>query len=124
MTNDYQTEEGVLWVPPPAPGLAVGFHVAVARPDHGFTQFQGAIPAAAFTLANGEVMMLLVSTTKLTTEKRAELDSYRNATKERARQAGFDPSPDGLRVTMFGYDGESNRTLWDLAYEPSATTTQ
>ena len=64
--------------------------------------------------------MLLVSTTKLTDETRAELESYRSATKERARQAGFDLPSNGLRVTMFGYDGAGNRTLWDLAYESAA----
>lgn len=50
MANDYQSEEGVIWVPPPAPGLAVGLHVAVARPDSGITEFHAAVPLAGFML--------------------------------------------------------------------------
>ena len=121
MPNDHQTEEGVIWVPPPAPGLAVGFHVAVARPDNGFTEFPATIPLAGFTLASGEVMMLFVSTMVMTDEIRTMLDNYRSAAKEQARLAGFTRSPDGLRMTMFGRDGDGNRKLWDLAYEPEAT---
>lgn len=120
MSNDYQAEEGVLWVPP-APGLAVGFHVAVARPDNGFAEFRGALPLAGYTLASGEVMMLFVSTMEMDEELRTKLDKYRSAAKDAARQAGVNRSPDGLRMTMFGQDSDGNRNLWDLAYEPEPT---
>ncbi len=62
--------------------------------------------------------MLFVSTTVMTDEIRTMLDNYRSAAKEQARLAGFTRSPDGLRMTMFGQDGDGNRKLWDLAYEP------
>ena len=122
VSDDYQTEDEALWVPPPGPGRALGFHVAVARPDNGFTQFRGALPLAGFTLASGDVMMLFVSTMKMTDEIRRMLDSYRSAAKDAARKAGFNRPPDGLRMTMFSRDDDGNRSLWDLAYEPSLTT--
>ena len=95
MSKDYQESEGVLWLPEPAAGLALGLHVAVARPDNGLTEFRASVPVAGFMLANGEVAMLMVSTTKVTDETRTMLDNYRSAAKEQARLAGFTRSPDG-----------------------------
>jgi hypothetical protein len=45
-----------------------------------------------------------------------------NAGRAPPAQAGFNRPPDGLRMTMFSRDEDCNRTLWDLAYEPEATS--
>jgi hypothetical protein len=112
--QDDQSHEGVTWLPEPSPGFAIGIHVVVAKTDRGLVPVKGAVPVEAFTLANGEVVLVLVSRAELTDERRQWLD------KERARARAASGHIDltavkAPRMTLFGYDDHGNRVLWDLA---------
>jgi hypothetical protein len=114
ISEDDQSPEGVTWLPEPLPGFAIGIHVVVAKTDRGLVPVKGAFPVEAFTLANGEVVLVLVSRAELTDERRQWLEEQR----ARAQAVYSHIDLTGVkapRMTLFGYDDNDNRILWDLA---------
>jgi len=112
--QDDQSREGVTWLPEPSPEFAIGIHVVIAKTNRGLVPVNGALPVEAFTLANGEVVLVLVSCVDLTDKRRQWLDEHR----ARARRASGHIDLINLkapRMTLFGHDDNGNRVLWDLA---------
>ena len=61
ITDDKQSLAGVDWIPEPPPDSAIGIHVVVAEPDRGFVTLRAAAPMDGFRLADGRVVLVVVS---------------------------------------------------------------
>jgi hypothetical protein len=115
--DDNQVREGVTWTPEPPDGFAVGIHVVVAETDRGFVRVSGVRPLDGFSLASGEVALVLMGLSELDEQQRQRLDEFRAralAMVSRERLA----SAKAPRVSLFGYDDQGNRIVWDLAAKP------
>jgi hypothetical protein len=117
--GDREAAEEVVWFPRPQAGQAVAFHVALARPDHGFVELSGAVPTAAFDLVGGESVLLLVGVSEVGEQNRRWLGDERDRLLTDARRAGVDlASATAARLFLFGYDASGRRMVWDLATVP------
>jgi hypothetical protein len=115
--DDDQASEGVAWTPEPPDGSAAGIHVVVAKTDLGSVRVQGARPLGGFSLAGGEVALVLIGLAEVDEEQRQRLDEFR------ARALAMVPleqlaSAKAPRVSLFGFDDQGNRFVWDLAAKP------
>jgi hypothetical protein len=48
----------IVWLPTAVAGSITGIHVIIARPNHGEAELHGMVPFGAFTLVNGETVLL------------------------------------------------------------------
>ena len=103
----------ITWVPKPQPGEIVAFHVVIARPDTGFVNLQEQLPLDAFSLANGEICLLLVSV-----ESVARHQGWLDKTRSQVMASVNRLDLDGMaapRAAVFAVDDEGLRAMWDLA---------
>jgi hypothetical protein len=112
--DDTQPLAGVGWIPEPPSGSVVGFHVVVAEPNHGFVAVEAAIPMDGFVLADGRVVLVVVSILPLEEDARRWLDQQRSRARAGASGAMSEAAP-GIRIALFGFDSDGNRLVWDLA---------
>jgi hypothetical protein len=113
--DDTQPLTGVDWIPEPPSGSAVGLHVVVAEPDRGFSELRAAMPIGGFVLADGRVVLVVVSVPPLEEGPRLWLDQRRIGVNEAARAVKSETMP-GRRIALFGFDSDGNRLVWDLAW--------
>jgi hypothetical protein len=113
--DDTQPLAGVGWIPEPPSGSAVGFHVVVAEPDRGFVAVEAAVPTDGFVLADGRVVLVVVSVFPLKEDARLWLDQQRIRAHAGA-SAAMSMTASGRRMAMFGFDSDGNRLVWDLAW--------
>jgi hypothetical protein len=112
--DDDQASEGVAWTPEPPVGFAAGIHVVVAKTDLGSVRVQGARPLGGFSLAGGEVALVLIGLGEVDEEQHERLNEFRD------RALAMVPpeqlaSAKAPRVSLFGFDNQGNRFVWDLA---------
>jgi hypothetical protein len=108
--DDDQASEGVAWTPEPPDGFAAGIHIVVAKTDLGSVRVQGARPLGGFSLAGGEVALVLIGLAEVDEEQRQRLDEFR------ARALAMVPpeqvaSAKAPRVSLFGFDDQGNRSF-------------
>ena len=113
--DDTQPLAGVGWIPEPPSGSVVGFHVVVAEPNRGFVAVEAAIPMDGFVLADGRVVLVVVSILPLEEDARRWLDQQRSRARAGASGAMSEAAP-GIRIALFGFDSDGNRLVWDLAW--------
>lgn len=114
ITDDKQSLAGVDWIPAPLHDSVVGIHVAVAETGRGFVQLKQAAPMAGFWLADGRVVLVVISVQRLTDDARSWLDQQRIRAHP-ARGVTRAAAP-GTRMALFGNDSEGTRLIWDLAW--------
>ncbi|MGA2501850.1 MAG: hypothetical protein ABSH20_29260 [Tepidisphaeraceae bacterium] len=113
--DDTQPLAGVGWIPEPPSSFVVGFHVVVAEPNRGFVAVEAAIPMDGFVLADGRVVLVVVSVLPLEEDARLWLDQQRIRARAGVSGVMSETSP-GRRIAMFGFDSDGNRLVWDLAW--------
>jgi hypothetical protein len=113
--DDRHRLDGVDWLPAPATNVAIGVHVVIAETGHGFVPVTGAAPFAGFWLADGRVVLVVVSAHRLDAGARAWLDERRAAARVAVRAKG-DPGS-GTRMAVFGSHTDGSRAVWDLAWD-------
>ena len=113
--DDTQPLNGVGWIGEPPSGSAVGFNVVVAETNRGFVAVQAGVPMDGFVLADGRVVLVVVSVFPLEEDARRWLDQQRSRALEGARGAMSETAP-GRRIALFGFDSNGNRLVWDLAW--------
>jgi hypothetical protein len=119
--GDEQSREGVIWIPSPPTGQAVGIHVVIARPDQGAVKLTRTVPIGGFTRASGEIVLVLASAADVTEEWREWLTEQRSRVQKLIEEMNLDLSGAGApRVTLFAKDDHGNRVLWDLAVHSEA----
>jgi len=115
---DDNLPRNVTWLPAPDPGLALGVHITLARPDQGFFP-SAAPPIGGFTLANGEVVLVFADIVPVPDEGSRWLDEMRRVWTGRAHghfDVGEAKAP---RMALFCYDEKGHRVIHDLAvYQP------
>ena len=109
--------DDVEWVPAPAVSKAVGIHLVLADPDLGVVGPVNAVPLVTVALANGQAVIVLVSTSEVDARTRAMIESHRAAgllamPKEVRQRSATEP---GVRAALFGYDSDGVRWVWDTA---------
>ncbi len=115
ITDDKQSLAGVDWIPEPPPDSAIGIHVVVAEPDRGFVTLRAAAPMDGFRLADGRVVLVVVSVHRLADIDRLWLDQQRVRARAAAGSVAGEAAP-GRRMALFGNDSEGNRLVWDLSW--------
>jgi len=123
MPDDASLPAHLLWIPPPPEGHATGIHVVIARPRNLFVELKGALPVAAFTLADGQVVLLV--------ESRDVVTDAVNHTIEYALAKVIESAPGGAdqarillqaaglpRMLVWGDGPDGERRAWDVAIEP------
>jgi len=129
MPDDGSLPADLLWIPPPPEGHATGIHVVIARPNSMFVEVKGAVPVPGFTLADGQVVLLVVSRDVVTDEQ--------NRMIEDALAKGIESAPGGAdqarillqnadspRMLAWGNGPDGERKAWDVAVEPPAAAAQ
>jgi hypothetical protein len=115
IADDKQPLAGVGWIPEPPPDSAIGIHVVVAEPDRGFVTLRAAAPMDGFRLADGRVVLVVVSVHRLADIDRLWLDQQRVRARAAAGSVAGEAAP-GRRMALFGNDSEGNRLVWDLSW--------
>jgi hypothetical protein len=106
----------IIWMPPPPQDHIAVIHVVIARPDRLDSQVQGVFPFHAFSLANGQVVILTVSMQPVIAEAEAELQSMFEQIARDPRSAETVARASAPRVTATVVDEENgDRGVWDLA---------
>ena len=95
---DDNLPRNVTWLPAPDPGLALGVHITLARPDQGFFP-SAAPPIGGFTLANGEVVLVFADIVPVPDEGSRWLDEMRRVTMPGGRVVTLDIT----RLTVPGW---------------------
>lgn len=123
LTEDDQEEAGVIWLPEPEPDHAVGIHVMVCTPDLGWVTVNGARPVAAFSLVNGDAVVVYASHTPVDHARYEWIEAHRQAGIEASR-GQLDASGanrQNLTMALFGRnDDTGDRLVYDLAAFPNS----
>jgi hypothetical protein len=115
IADDKQPLAGVGWIPEPPTDSALGIHVVVAVPDRGFVKLQAALPMDGFLLADGRVVLVVISVHRLADDARLWLNQQRIRAHAAAGSVMGGAVP-GRRMALFGSDSEGNRLVWDLSW--------
>jgi hypothetical protein len=117
--DDDQGSEGVMWTPEPPDGFAVGIHVVVAKTDLGSVRVSGARPLGGFPLASAEVVLVLIALAEVDDEQRQRIEQFRAEALAKVPVEGL-AAAKAPRVSLFGFDDQGNRIVWNLAARPEA----
>jgi hypothetical protein len=112
--GDDQTQQDIIWLAPPQPGLVCGVHLVVARPNQGEATLKDSAPFAAFHLANGQTVLLLASYARAD----PAVAAWRRSHRDQGYAVG-DVIGRTRRVLVFGSDPATGaRIIHDLAVQP------
>lgn len=101
----------LVWLPPPPEGHAVGVHLVIARPTNQFVKLAG-IPLGGFMLSDGQVLLLVVTQSRITDETDQQIDEA-VANLMRSVSEKFDRGNLRSLVRSDSADGEPQ--FWDVA---------
>jgi hypothetical protein len=102
-------------LPAPPDGHFVGIHVVIARPNQPMFTLKGARPFAGFTLADGRVLLLLLSVEPIADEANQMLDGIiAEFLKQAPNELDLGPQR-AVRMALHGHRDEGDRAVWDAA---------
>jgi hypothetical protein len=106
----------LLRLPTPPEGYATGVHIVIARPTNQFVT-PGGIPLGGFMLADGQVMLLVVSQSAVTDETNHVIDSA----VAKLMQSVSDEPDDGsvIRSLVRSDTPDGDPQFWDVAVMPA-----
>jgi hypothetical protein len=125
LSDDEQGEDGVIWIPEPEPGHAIGIHVTVCTPDLGWATVHRARPVAGFSLINGDAVIIYVSNSPVDDQHYRWIEEHRAAAITTAgdRLDADGKHPQDLTMALFGRNEETgDRVVYDLAAFPASST--
>jgi hypothetical protein len=105
--------DGVDFLPEPKPGTVAGLRVMIVQPGLGTVNLERAVPVCGFLLANGEVMVVVVTAVDLTTEIAGRIDAER-ARIAHARARILASGAAAPRIALFGSVDSGERWVYDL----------
>jgi hypothetical protein len=121
LSDDEQAEDGVIWIPEPEPGHAIGIHVTVCTPDLGWATVHGARPAAGFSLNNGDAVIVYVSHSPVDDARYRWIEEHRAAAiaASGGKLDADGKNPQNLTMALFGRNEETgDRVVYGLAAFP------
>ena len=121
--GDDPLSKNVTFVPDPQPGDVAAIRIIVAKPGGGLAELKRTLPIGGFTLANGEIVLILAAMRQMTDEQSIWLEEHRRRGLEVARQKIRPPAFENTRMALFGTAATFDRFVFDLnaTYEPKAT---
>lgn len=114
-SDDSNKLKEVTWLVVPDSGHGAAIHVVVAKPDREMITLEAARPLAAFSLANGEVVLVLTSYPALQPDEATRVEGYRRQVLEQVVSRGDTIEGEALRLILHGYAEDGERRLLDLA---------
>lgn len=103
----------IRWVPKPETGQLIAFHVIIGRLDQGPVAVPRSQPVAAFTLTNGDIVLVIAVTHTLTESRRRWLFSQR--ARLSTAMGSLIRGHDTPRAVLFRADEYGNAIRWDIA---------
>lgn len=110
------------WLDKPPAGKALGIHIVLVTPDRGWTELKGFRPLHVIGLSDKRAVLVLTSITDVDPEQNRRIAEWQrnaleNAPSELQRRAA---SETGFRMSVFGYDQDGHRNVWDTALRATA----
>ena len=108
----------VQWIPAPPEGCAVNIVPMFLRPNQEVAIPGGGLTAVGLVnLVNDEAVLVMAKTSPLADEVRKQFASdFERATTVLPPELLARRGEPGLRIGLFGWDGQGNRHVWDTAF--------
>jgi hypothetical protein len=118
--NERGASDDLGYLPDAPKGHFAGIHITIATPDRGVAELKGVRPVGGFTLASGEAVIAMYSTSPITSETERTIGDAIQKTYEayEARGESLMELPNTVqspRLAIHGHDDKAARHVYDLA---------
>lgn len=112
--GDDPLSKSTTFVPEARRGEVTAIRIVVAKAGGGIAELKRTVPIGGFTLANGEVVLILAARRPMTDEQAAWLDQHRERALVVAAHAVGGATADNTRMALFGTAATLDRFVFDL----------